>query len=135
MDSTKEPVTAKPLNCLYCSNAEIIPGSSSLNGFAYIPPIPGCTCYDVPHELIDLFEIKTCPNNKPHDNYFSDLYSWLPYHCGHFLPRLVKLRCAACLKPDVFEEWRLIQDVFIDCFNIMVCNQACKHVYLKGEKS
>lgn len=130
MDSTQKHISDKPLNCLYCRQAVLSPGSSRTANIESIPPTPNCFSYDVPHELFDLFILRGGNLGSMHD--YTNIYNWLPYHCGHFLPRIVQLRCAVCLKPGKFEEWRMVQAVFIDKFNIMVCNDACKQIYFKG---
>ena len=128
MDNTRKPETNKPLNCLYCLNAVLTPGSSKTAYFEATRPTPNCFCYDVPHELFDLYLLRI-PDNE------IDIYAWLPYHCGHFMPRMLQLRCRNCGRPEQFEEWDCLKDIFIKGYREMTCNTVCHTIYMLKVRS
>ena len=118
MHNQKEKVPFKPLNCLYCSNAVITLGVDVQSHFKSISPQPHCFCYDVPAEMFDLYLVR-CPEQD------IAIYNWLPYHCGHFQSSMIQLRCVVCGKPEQFEEWNCIPDIFIQGFNVLTCDDKC----------
>ena len=125
MNNTRKPVTNKPLNCLYCLNAVLTPGSSRTAYFEATRPTPNCFCYDVPHELFDLYLLRV-PDNE------IDLYAWLPYHCGHFIPRFVRQGCKVCKKIFIIPEWKLVQKQYLTFGLVMVCSKECHVIYING---
>ena len=121
---TKEQTIKKPLSCWYCEQSK---HSTGLSYFYSIPAFPECTCFDVPYQLVDLWQEKGIHEDN-------NLYTWLPYHCGHFSPRKIKLRCknTACKKPVIISEWELVKYMLIGPCCIIVCSLACKSQVQKG---
>lgn len=122
----------KPLNCLYCVNASLEPGSSRTATFESIPLQPVCQCMDVPHELVDLYLLQMLKNNNAG---FSDVFNWLPYHCGHFAPRLVRMHCYICGKRGVFSEWHVVENIYTGDKNIMACSTPCMNEVNRRNKA
>lgn len=121
MDNTQKPAKNKPLNCLYCLQAILEPGSSRTADHESIPPQPHCFCYDVPHELADLFNLKM----KMPGTFYENIFTWLPYHCGHFQPRLIRMHCFICGAPGTFSEWQVADKIYTGEQDIMACSGPC----------
>jgi len=124
MSTLQKPT--KPLSCYYCEHAHINPG---YHGSYLEPPEPAsadCDCLDV---SLDLFAIWERLNLKP----YVSPESWLPYHCGHFLPRMIRVKCAhkRCIKVIDTSEWLAAKNMYIGPYDELCCSQLCADILNK----
>ena len=118
----------KPLNCMYCASANFYCGTPTTYICKLTPPLPLCTSYDVAPELIDLFLLLMSDSNS-----LMDIYNWLPYNCGHFIPRGVRQSCRVCKKTFIMPEWKLVQKQHLLTFCLAtVCSKECHVIYING---
>lgn len=117
---TRTEANKKPLSCWYCDNSKYSPGCNGCYQGPAIPSFPECTCVDVPHEIIDLWELK--------GQYIdSNIFTWLPYHCGHFQARDIKFKCnnPTCNSITIIPEWEVVKLLFTGPYLYIVCSTDC----------
>lgn len=113
----KKPI--KPLNCIYCEHAYITP---------YVPGrrYADCDCPDVP---LDLYAVWERRNLAP----YVSAESWMPYHCGHFIPRMIRVKCAhkRCTKTIDTAEWYAAKHMYIGPEDELCCSPLCAEILRK----
>lgn len=113
----------KPLSCFYCDNSTIKPGYKGNSYMHREPPFAECYCPDLPKEIFNLHDHKV-------DKLYVSSASWLPYHCGHFIGRLILTNCArkACKLPFIIHEWRAARDMYIGPYDKLCCSGHCAKI-------
>ena len=100
---------SKPLSCFYCERSVIIPGTHATYFQAGEQPAADCTCPDV---HLDLYAVHAKRYGKRR---FVVAESWMPYHCGHFSARIIRVKCSygPCIKTIDAPEWLAAKTMYI----------------------
>ena len=122
---------SRPLSCFYCDNAKIHQGVNGSYLQPHVQPFTECTCPDVPVELYDIHE-QTASRRFLHSLSVS-VENWMPYRCGHFLPRIIRIKCSysRCTKTVDAPEWLAAKLMYIESNHDLCCSDLCVVARLK----
>jgi hypothetical protein len=116
----------KPLSCFYCDNASIKPGRHATAFARFQPPCALCHCLTVSPDIFALYE-------KRHGRLAMHAAGWMPYHCGHFSARMIRVKCAyrPCTKTIDAPEWEAAKRMYIGTHDELCCSAFCAEVLHK----